>query len=482
MYSIKRIAVCSLFVLAASASLAHAAQVPDGANRDLGDPNEAATKLAAHGGSVAAQKLIRQFVIEWESGYLSNGMEDYYNALTRYFRANYNVDFLNDIINDDGDDDDDDDDADEDRLFYALARALNYITSKKQHASTATASASAGAVNVTQQISTVFSHVWSVQTGAGNASPTPSSGSNPGGGAASGTGGSKPEGPNMAAGEVAPLWGAWGQVYGAWVYQDDRGGVTGYDTDVSGVVVGLDRRFSENIVLGFNLSAGDTAVDMKDGSGHLSTDNFGLGMYASYATKSWFVDSMLMYNRNDTVSRRRTILTNVTRYARADYDADQYTLNFGGGYVFSLAGGWSLVPSLHLQYSYYDQESYREDGGGFTDLAVSDYDTDTINTNLKVKVSRVMKSRYGHLFIPELSLGWIHEFQDPEASTSYYYRMSNPTVFKGKGLDPADDSLTIGVGLNVIFNQKVSAFVNYDFEAKSDYHGHVLSTGLRVEF
>ena len=187
---VKRIAFCALLVLAATFNFANAAQVPNGANMDLGTPDENAAKLAASGGTVAAQKLIRQFVIEWESGYLSKGMEDYFKALTNYFQTNYNVNFLDDIINGNADPGP--------KLYTVLAKALNHITSEKEHATSSTVSATAGAVTVTQQVSTVFSHVWSVQTNAGNASPAPSSGSKIGGGANSGGGGG---------GVVVVVWG-----------------------------------------------------------------------------------------------------------------------------------------------------------------------------------------------------------------------------------------------------------------------------------
>ncbi len=293
----------------------------------------------------------------------------------------------------------------------------------------------------------------------------------------------KPHGPAMAAGSGGSTWAAWGETYGGWVNQDDRGSTNGYDTSVFGLVVGIDKQMTENLLLGFSLSAGDADIDFDDSASELDTDNYSLGIYASYATRTWFVDGTISYGWTDNDSRRETVLNATEYWSCADYDSDQWTFSLGGGMVFEPAPTWSIIPSARITYSYYDQESYTERGGSFNDLQVNDYDTDSFTTELNLKIAKLFKLQNGVQIVPSISIGWIHEFEDPDKVSVRYYRLpASIGTFKTRGLDPADNSFVAKVGVNIIVNERVSTYLNYDLELKNDYDSHVFSGGLRVNF
>ncbi len=354
--------------------------------------------------------------------------------------------------------------------FAEQAAALNTLTDMDNRASSATAGGVVSGMAGGMVATTLASHMGAMQAKAGNASTS---------GYAFG---SQPQGPAMAAG-AGGGWAAWGQTYGGWVNEDDRNGVDGYDTSLFGLVVGVDKQLNENVLLGFNLSVGDADIDFDDSASELDTDNYSFGVYASYATKTWFVDGTISYGWTDNDSRRETVLFGKEYWSGADYDADQWTFSLGGGVVFEPAPTWSIIPSARITYSYYDQESYTERGGSFNDMEVDDYDTDSFTTELSLKVAKLFKLQNGVQVVPSVSIGWVHQFEDPDKVSVRYYRLPAAIgSFKTDGLDPADDSFIANIGVNIIVNERVSTYLNYDLELKSDYDSHVFSGGLRVNF
>ncbi len=289
----------------------------------------------------------------------------------------------------------------------------------------------------------------------------------------------RPEGPAMAPAE--PLgWAAWGTGYGSWMDQDERNNIAGYETDVYGLVVGMDKMFTENFMLGFTLNAGDTEVKYDNAGGELDVDNWGVGVYGSYSTARWFVDGMVNYGWNENESERNTYTANAAFKSSADYDSDVWSAGLGFGLSFQPGGNWIIVPSVRYQFSDYDQEDYTESGGGNNDLDVDDYDTDQHTTTLSVKVGKLIELQTVRI-MPQASVGWKHDFEDADRASMRYFRTGGAT-FRTRGLDPADDAFLFSAGMNVYWTENVSAFVNYDLELKDEFDGHTLSTGLRIAF
>ncbi len=289
-----------------------------------------------------------------------------------------------------------------------------------------------------------------------------------------------PEGPAMApAGDMG--WAAWGRGYGSWADQDERNDVEGFETDVYGLAVGMDKQFTENILVGVTLGVGDTEVDFDNDGGELDVDNYTAGIYGSYSTRSWFVDSMLGFSWHENESERNVIAGGAVSTSWADYDADSVYFNLGFGMNFMPGGNWIIVPSVRYQFSDYDQDSYSETGGGFNDLDVDGYDTDQHTSTLSLKVAKMIQLQTVTI-LPQVSVGWKHDFADPDKATMRYYKVPVARVMKTRGMDPADNAFLFSAGMDMYVKENVSAYMNYDLELKDDFDGHTLSTGLRIAF
>ena len=90
----------------------------------------------------------------------------------------------------------------------------------------------------------------------------------------------------------------------------------------------------------------------------------------------------------------------------------------------------------------------------------------------------------GHILVrPELRAAWQHEFGDTENSIISSFANGAGNSFTVVGPAIGRDSLLIGAGAAVIFNDRVSVYAYYDGElARTNYSSNNVSAGVRVSF
>ena len=90
----------------------------------------------------------------------------------------------------------------------------------------------------------------------------------------------------------------------------------------------------------------------------------------------------------------------------------------------------------------------------------------------------------GHILVrPEFRAAWQHEFGDTENSIVSSFANGAGNSFTVNGPAIGRDSLLIGAGAAVIFNDRVSVYAYYDGElARTNYSSNNVSAGVRLSF
>jgi outer membrane autotransporter protein len=87
------------------------------------------------------------------------------------------------------------------------------------------------------------------------------------------------------------------------------------------------------------------------------------------------------------------------------------------------------------------------------------------------------------LIRPEIRAAWQHEFGDTENSIVASLASGAGNSFSVNSPAIGRDSLLIGAGAAVIFNDRVSVYAYYDGElARTNYSSNNVSAGLRFTF
>ena len=99
-----------------------------------------------------------------------------------------------------------------------------------------------------------------------------------------------------------------------------------------------------------------------------------------------------------------------------------------------------------------------------------------------------MKASYdwqvgGVVIRPEVRAAWQHEFGDSSFALDSRFANGAGNTFTVRGPEIGDDSLLLGAGVAVLWNERTSTYVYYDGEiGRSNYSSNNVSGGVRLSF
>lgn len=271
----------------------------------------------------------------------------------------------------------------------------------------------------------------------------------------------------------------WIKPFGTHTEQDDRNGVSGYDANTGGLVLGLDTAVGSENRVGVAFAYANTRVDgNSDVAPHdLDVDSYQLIGYGSRQLGNetdLTVQFDVGQNRNEG---ERTIRFN---NSRADADYDSYTAHLGLG----LARGYDLNQSsratagLRTDYTWIRDESYRETGAGLLNLDVDANTTEALVLGLEGQLS--------HSLTPAtelgVNLGLGYDVLNEQASITSSYAGAPGAQFTTDGIDPNPWIATGGLGLMHVAENGTELSASYDMEYRSDYLSQSVSLKLRWAF
>ena len=262
---------------------------------------------------------------------------------------------------------------------------------------------------------------------------------------------------------------------GEWVDVDGDGNARGYDVTTGGFTVGLDYKISPNLAVGVSAGYAGTGADLNNG-GRVFVNGGKLGVYGTYFTGGFYVDAAVNggYNSYDT---KRSALQGT---ARGDTDGGELNVLLGTGYDWQV-GALAIGPTATFQYTYVGIDSYTENGS-LAPLNIASQGAESLRTALGFKAA--YDWRVGGVIVkPEIRAAWQHEFGDASFDVRSSFAGSANSGFTVRGPEIGRDSVLLGGGFAVLWNERTSTYVYYDGElGRERYKAHNVSGGVRVAF
>lgn len=272
----------------------------------------------------------------------------------------------------------------------------------------------------------------------------------------------------------------------------------GYDLDSWNFTFGGDYRFGPNLIGGAMANYTQGSVDYNANKGQMTTDGWGLGAYGTYyLDNGLFFEGVTGYNWNSADLERRidyTLddgqgnLTQVRQTAKSNPDSGVFYATLGGGYSLNRQA-LSFTPQLSLNYVHNSVGSYRERmsdpqaPGGSWALAYDSQSFTSFTSRLGVMVANAFSTKVG-VFVPQVSLDWIHEFKNNQEGLSARFindLSANPlTVWTTK---PDHNYFDLSLGISGQFANGRSVFLNYNaILGYEDVSQYAITGGVRFEF
>jgi outer membrane autotransporter protein len=286
------------------------------------------------------------------------------------------------------------------------------------------------------------------------------------------------------AGEVTevPAWwrDVWVTAFGQWGDQDGEDGYTGFDYDVLGLSIGIDHPVSDRLLLGASAAYTDTDVDQEKGRGDGDIEGWMASLYSSYSLDKVYIDGMLSYGKNDYDARREVRIGTIKRTARSDHDGDVFAATLGSGYLVTRDDS-ILEPFGRLQYIKLDEDAFTEKGAGDINQRISSRDTESLTSEIGVRVSRSFPQAGGRL-TTDASVAWLHDFDIDDRAITTSYTGAPASSFSVPGQDVERNGVTLGLGVGFETRKGVSSSLNYNGEFRDGFSAHGIIGRISFRF
>jgi len=270
-------------------------------------------------------------------------------------------------------------------------------------------------------------------------------------------------------------WGVFITGVGEWVNVSGTDNARGYDITTGGFTVGADYKVTRSFAVGLSAGYAGTGADLT-GGGRVFVNGGKLGLYSTYFTGGFYFDTAVTggYNSYDT---RRDALQGT---ARGSTDGGELNVLAATGYDVK-AGGFTFGPTASFQYTYLGIGSFDE-SGSLAPLHFNSQHQDSLRTAFGMKASYDWKVG-GILIKPELRAAWQHEFGDNSYALESSFSGDSGSLFRVNGPVIGRDSLLLGAGFAIRWNERTSTYVYYDGElGRQNYESNAVSGGVRISF
>jgi len=293
--------------------------------------------------------------------------------------------------------------------------------------------------------------------------------------------GSTPSGLFGAADEAAAArsLGGWTRAFGQKGDRTAGGGANGYEYDLNGISVGLDRRLGDRLVAGVNVATARNEVKADLDMSNSDIDSTYASLYGDYFDRRLYVNGALSYGKNDYDTRRNIVVGPTTTPVSSNHGGTLLAATAGVGYYLR-AGAWWLDPFASLQYARLREDGFTEAGSG-AGLIVADRTTNALVSTLGARVSRIIESGGGS-WIPQASLAWTHDYGIDEHLVAASYVDAPEAVFSISG-EPIDrNGAAIGLAIAYRTGEGLTTLLGYRGEFRSHFDAHGVVGELRYEF
>jgi autotransporter-associated beta strand protein len=270
-------------------------------------------------------------------------------------------------------------------------------------------------------------------------------------------------------------WGVFVTGLGEFTDVDSTPNAAGYNVDTGGFTFGLDYRLTPNFAIGLTAGYAHTTVNL-DGGGNIDVNGGKMGLYATAFANGFYLDAAATGGPSG-YNTHRTALQGT---ASGSTDGADFNVLVAGGYDWK-KGNLTIGPTASFQYSYVGLNSFSETGS-LAPLNFPDQNTESERTAFGAKASYEFK--VGQITVlPQVNAAWQHEFGDTAYSVVAGFASGAGNNFTVSGPDIGRDSLLVGAGATVIWNERVSTYVFYDGEfARTNYISNNVSAGVRIAF
>ncbi len=272
----------------------------------------------------------------------------------------------------------------------------------------------------------------------------------------------------------------WASVQGGHGDQDGDGNASGYSYNQVTALFGIDAMVNERLLIGAAgglYAPGD--IDFDNGNTVNQDTGYQIGAYAKYDTGSFYARGFVGYGAWDASATRTISIGTLSGTNTASFDVDAWNVTGEIGHKFNQAR-FDLTPFAGLSYTRASVGNYVETGFAASALSGSG-DDDQVDGYLGVRISGVSIKRERTTILPELAVGYVHNFSDEASVTNTLINAPLGTGFTIVGPEHGGAGF-VDFSTTVVMGDRVSLSFGYLGEFGSDHQDHSGYGKFKVNF
>jgi outer membrane autotransporter protein len=270
----------------------------------------------------------------------------------------------------------------------------------------------------------------------------------------------------------------WVNPFGVFYGERSGGDHLGFQSNVAGVQLGLDKQVSEACILGIGAGYDNMHISTSDLYSAGRTDTFRVGPYATWFNDEWYFDSSLTGGFHDN-NMGRSVSVGADNYmARGDYFAKDLSLYAGGGPNYRM-GNSIVSPLVSLQYITYRQDGFTESDADGAALQMDPLNVNSLRSRVGGQVAQTCQWRSVKV-VPEVFAGWAHEYLQNDVLEARFVGGVTPFLTDRGGI--FRDAGYYGLSLTALPRDHTSLFARYNGEYSTGGHFTAVDLGMIVEF
>ena len=236
----------------------------------------------------------------------------------------------------------------------------------------------------------------------------------------------------------------------------------GYDLDSDNYTLGMDYRFSDQLVVGAAYGYSSSSVDFSSTGDDMDNKVNNLFLYGSFYDNNFFFSSTLGYAFGELDTSRRIVIPNtLDTQAKGTTDTSQLILQLNGSYDMN-RGALSFGPYAKLDIIDGKIDSYSETNGGGFEVDFDEQDISSQLLTLGGQAQYALSYSWGVL-LPRARFELKKEFNDSQDAINARFVFDTTNTQFSITADEIDNLWYIfGTGLTAVFPHGISAYVDFE--------------------
>jgi len=256
----------------------------------------------------------------------------------------------------------------------------------------------------------------------------------------------------------------------------------GYKSNLAGLMIGVDRRYSDTFVLGLTLGQTRDNATLLSGGGSLKTQNNLATLYGTWLpAENIAVDGYLGYGKLNYDSQRHVVFGAINGYTTGATTSNQLLAGTSATYMKEL-GRYNLAPFINLDFIKTKFKNYSERGTTTLEMHYGDRSTLSLTSSLGSRVSTSYGKEWGSLE-PMARFAFVHEFQNRFRQISNELISTPGTGFVVETDAPDRNYLLLSAGLTAAMNSGTQLYADFEKRTQDRFlSSWSLSAGVLMGF